>query len=268
MLGSITPNIGVGLNITAFAVIVVGTLGNPLGTVVGGIVYGVSLMLMQTYFSSWANLLPNLLLIVMLLVRPRGLLGRQVRRALARLRAHAARPCVPVIAAACAVVPLGYSNELMLFNFVIFLALAQGLNIVYGFTGYLPFGYVGFYGAGAYGFALAVMHLHAPPLAAMAAGGAAAVLLAVVLLPLLRLSGAYFAISSMAAAQAVYEVVSNPALEKITKGPVRRRRFRRCSRRASPTSSRSPSSAAPLRSSCGCETRASAWRCRRSARTR
>ncbi len=115
--------------------------------------------------------------------------------------------------------PFLYSNELMLFNFVTFLALAQGLNIVYGFTGYLPFGYVGFYGAGAYGFALAVMHLHAPPLAAMAAGGGAALVLAVVLLPLLRLSGAYFAIASLAAAQAVYEVVSNPALENVTKGP-------------------------------------------------
>ena len=81
ILGSITPNIGVGLNITAFAVIVVGTLGNPVGTVLGGVIYGVSLMLMQTYLSSWANLLPNLLLIGVLLVRPEGLLGRRVRRA-------------------------------------------------------------------------------------------------------------------------------------------------------------------------------------------
>ncbi|MDE2583145.1 MAG: branched-chain amino acid ABC transporter permease [Rhodospirillales bacterium] len=127
---------------------------------------------------------------------------------------------LPILALAVfGVAPFVYSNELMLFNFVMFLALAQGLNIVYGFTGYLPFGYVGFYGAGAYGFALAVMHWHAPPLAAMAAGGAAALVLAVVLLPLLRLSGAYFAIASLAAAQAVYEVVSNPALQNITKGP-------------------------------------------------
>jgi branched-chain amino acid transport system permease protein len=81
MLGSVTPAIGPDINIAAFAVIVVGTLGNPLGTVLGGIVYGVSLMLMQTYLSSWANLLPNLLLIAVLLVRPQGLLGRQVRRA-------------------------------------------------------------------------------------------------------------------------------------------------------------------------------------------
>ncbi|MBV9785612.1 MAG: branched-chain amino acid ABC transporter permease [Acidisphaera sp.] len=81
MLGSVTPAIGPEINIAAFAVIVVGTLGNPLGTVLGGIVYGVSLMLMQTYLSSWANLLPNLLLIAVLLVRPTGLLGRRVRRA-------------------------------------------------------------------------------------------------------------------------------------------------------------------------------------------
>jgi branched-chain amino acid transport system permease protein len=81
ILGSITPNIGVAINITAFAVIVVGTLGNPLGTALGGIIYGVSLMLMQTYLSSWANLFPNLLLIAVLLIRPEGLLGRSVRRA-------------------------------------------------------------------------------------------------------------------------------------------------------------------------------------------
>jgi len=81
MLGSVTPAMGVDINITSFAVIVVGSLGNPLGSVLGGIVYGISLMLMQSYFSSWANLLPYLLLIGILLVRPSGLLGRQVRRA-------------------------------------------------------------------------------------------------------------------------------------------------------------------------------------------
>ena len=112
-----------------------------------------------------------------------------------------------------------YSNELMLFNFIMFLTLAQGLNIIYGFTGYLPFGYVGFYGAGAYGFSLVVMHLHVPAMVGMVAAGVAALVLGVILLPLLRLSGAYFAIASMAAAQAVYEIVANPDLESVTKGP-------------------------------------------------
>ncbi len=81
MLGSVTPAMGPDINIQSFAVIVVGSLGNPLGTILGGIVYGISLAFMQSYFSSWANLLPYVLLIFILLVRPSGLLGRQVRSA-------------------------------------------------------------------------------------------------------------------------------------------------------------------------------------------
>ena len=81
MLGSITPAMGVDVTVTSFAVIVIGSLGRPLGTVLGGLIYGVSYMLMQSYYSSWANLLPYVLLVAILLVRPSGLLGRQVRRA-------------------------------------------------------------------------------------------------------------------------------------------------------------------------------------------
>ncbi len=125
---------------------------------------------------------------------------------------------VPLVAA-LAIAPALYGNHLLLFNFVVFMTLAQGINVIYGFTGYLPFGYVGFFGAGAYGFSLAVMHLHAPPIAALAAGGLAALLLGLVLTPLFRLSGAYFSIASLAAALAVLQIVSNPALEDITKGP-------------------------------------------------
>ena len=81
MLGSITPALGIDITVTSFTVIVIGSLGNPLGTVAGGILYGISYMYMQSYYSSWANLLPYLLLIGVLLVRPSGLFGRQVRRA-------------------------------------------------------------------------------------------------------------------------------------------------------------------------------------------
>ncbi|MEO8714956.1 MAG: branched-chain amino acid ABC transporter permease [Acetobacteraceae bacterium] len=137
---------------------------------------------------------------------------------------HVGRVAGDVAVALIAVAIMGiargvYSNELLLFNFMMFITLAQGLNVVYGFTGYLPFGYVGYYGAGAYGFALAVMHLHVGPLPAMLCAAVAALILGVILIPLLRLSGAYFAIASLAAAQAVYEVVANPSLEDVTKGP-------------------------------------------------
>lgn len=125
---------------------------------------------------------------------------------------------VPVVLA-FAILPSIYSNQLLLFNFVVFLVLAQGVNVIYGFTGYLPFGYVGFFGAGAYGFSLMVIHLHAPPLVALAVGAAAALVLGVILTPLLRLEGAYFAIATLAASEAVSQIVSNPNLTEITRGP-------------------------------------------------
>jgi branched-chain amino acid transport system permease protein len=118
-----------------------------------------------------------------------------------------------------AVLPGVYQNHLLLFNFVIFLILAQGVNIIYGFTGYLPFGYVGFFGAGAYGFAIMVMQANASAPLAVVVAGLVAVALGLLLTPLLRLSGAYFAIANLAASLAVLHLVANPALESITRGP-------------------------------------------------
>jgi branched-chain amino acid transport system permease protein len=126
---------------------------------------------------------------------------------------------VAPVVVAFALLPGVYNNQLLLFNFVLFLTLAQGVNVIYGFTGYLPFGYVGFFGAGAYGFSLLVMHLQAPPLLALLAAGVAALLLGLLLTPLLRLSGAYFSIANLAASLAVLHFISNPNLESVTRGP-------------------------------------------------
>jgi branched-chain amino acid transport system permease protein len=79
MFGSVTPAFGTDATVTSFAIVVLGSLGNPLGTALGGVVYGVCYMLVQTYLSSWADLLPYVLLIFILLLRPSGLLGRRVR---------------------------------------------------------------------------------------------------------------------------------------------------------------------------------------------
>ncbi len=81
LLGGMYPTIGIDLTVTSFAIIVIGSLGNPLGTILGGLIYGISEMLMQTYLSSWANLAPFVLLLFILLVRPSGLLGKGARHA-------------------------------------------------------------------------------------------------------------------------------------------------------------------------------------------
>ena len=124
-----------------------------------------------------------------------------------------------VLAGVFLLTPYFYSNESLLFTMMTFIALAQGLNLLYGFTGYLPFGYVGFFGAGAYGTSLLVLHAHFPAVPAVIGGGAAAVVAALILSPLLRLSGAYFAIANLAASQILYLIVANPALSTVTGGP-------------------------------------------------
>ncbi len=106
----------------------------------------------------------------------------------------------------------------MFLNFVVYLVLAQGLNLAYGFSGYLPFGYVGFFGAGAYGFALAVT-AGLPALPAVPVGAAAGAALGLLLVPLLRLQGAYFGLASLAASEALLHLVANPALQDVTGGP-------------------------------------------------
>lgn len=81
MLGSIDPSIGINLTTISFAIIVIGSLGSPIGTVIGGLIYGIATMVMETYLPSWTVLLPYVLLILIMLVKPEGLLGREVRRA-------------------------------------------------------------------------------------------------------------------------------------------------------------------------------------------
>lgn len=134
-----------------------------------------------------------------------------------RLRAGAI--VLAALAAIFLIAPHLYGNQSLLFTIMTFIVLAQGLNLLYGFTGYLPFGYVGFFGSGAYATSLLVMHTHLPVLACVAGGGVAAALLGLVLGPMLRLSGAYFSIANLAASQIIYFVVSNPSLADITGGP-------------------------------------------------
>jgi branched-chain amino acid transport system permease protein len=81
MLGGISPATGTAVTVTAFAVIVLGAVGNPAGAAVGGLAYGLAAEFTQTYEPSWSDLVPYLLLLAVLLVRPSGLLGRRVRHA-------------------------------------------------------------------------------------------------------------------------------------------------------------------------------------------
>ncbi|MFQ5691790.1 MAG: branched-chain amino acid ABC transporter permease [Nitrospinota bacterium] len=81
---------------------------------------------------------------------------------------------------------------------LMFVALAQSWNLISGFTGYVSFGHVAFFGVGAYAGALLMPWLGGAWLLAVLAGGAVAVVLALLIgFPCLRLRGAYFAIAML-----------------------------------------------------------------------
>ena len=104
------------------------------------------------------------------------------------------------------------ASSLSLFTSVgIYMILALGLNITVGMTGLLVLGYAGFYGIGAYFFALAQQNLPyfpwwmAAPLAFFIGGGVGYMLG----LPCLRLRGDYLAIVTLGFAEAFREMMRN-----------------------------------------------------------
>ncbi len=102
-----------------------------------------------------------------------------------------------LLAAAFAAVPLAGSRYTVQLgtDVLVFTALAYGWNLISGFTGYLSFGQVSFYGIGAYATGLLVQHTTIPWYFAICLGGVVAALAAGVLGPImLRLRGILFAL--------------------------------------------------------------------------
>jgi branched-chain amino acid transport system permease protein len=88
--------------------------------------------------------------------------------------------------------------------------LAQGWNIIGGFTGYPSFGNSVFYGLGAYGVGIAMAQFQLPFGVGLLAGLALGVVFAGVLgLAVLRLKGHYFAICTLGLAFVMTAIVSN-----------------------------------------------------------
>jgi branched-chain amino acid transport system permease protein len=92
----------------------------------------------------------------------------------------------------------------------LFVALAQGWNIIGGYTGYASFGQVAFFGLGAYTVAVLMNNYHVSFWAALPVAMVVGVVFAVAIgLPLLRLRGHYFAIATLGAAEGSREVINN-----------------------------------------------------------
>ncbi len=79
VLGGVNPSEGPGLTIIAFAIVVFGSLGNPFGTLLGGVLFGIAYEAAQVYATSWSDLVPLVLVLGVILLKPQGLLGKRTR---------------------------------------------------------------------------------------------------------------------------------------------------------------------------------------------
>ncbi len=200
----------------AFVVVVVGGLGSIGGAYLASLIIGV----LQAF---GILLLPKLTLVivfavmaVVLVFRPQGLLGRAadavreaaapplVRPAAPALRLLGAAVFVLLAAAPFAVGPFAVS---VLTEAMIAVLFAASLHFMMGPGGMPSFGHAAWFGIGAYAAALAATALHLPlPAALLLAPLAAAVVAALFGWFVVRLSGVYLAMLTLAFAQIVWAV--------------------------------------------------------------
>lgn len=217
-------DMGFTLLLAAMIVVVVGGVGRVEGTLLGACIVGLLDALGKRLFPEYAAFTVYGLFVVVLVLRPTGLLGRAVlgsapatlppvRESSAPIGARKAAVALVAAGIALLLVPSLAGSYLvsMLSEVLIYALLASSLNLLFGYAGLFSLGHAAFFAVGAYvagalmvhgGFTNAWLVL---PVAVLAAGGVAA-LAAVVAL---RTRGVYFVFVTLA----IGELVATVALK-------------------------------------------------------
>ncbi|SLN38750.1 ABC transporter permease [Oceanibacterium hippocampi] len=208
------------LNVIAevFVVVVIGGMGSILGAFLAAVIIGELNAFGILIFPEITLVLLFLVMAVVLVIRPRGLLGKPeltvgaqpAQIAAIHLPGPATKLAMGVLFAVLALVPLFAGDFLLVLLIeVMLLALfAASLHFIMGNGGMVSFGHAAYFGIGAYGAALAVVHSDSPMELALVLAPTAAGLAGLVFgWFCVRLSGVYFAMLSLAFAQIAWSVV-------------------------------------------------------------
>jgi branched-chain amino acid transport system permease protein len=214
----VPANTGMDLAIIAecFVVTVVGGMGSVPGAFLAALIIGQLQAFGILVLPKITLVLVFLLMALVLVVRPYGLFGRPEIAGTAAAVGIASRPAggrrdliLAGATAALALLPLlGDAYVLKVgIEILVFALFAFSLQVLIGVGGLVSFGHAAYFGLGAYGAALAVRWLDAPmeaalPLAPLAAALGAALFGAFIV----RLSGIYLAMLTLAAAQILFAV--------------------------------------------------------------
>ena len=232
LLGS--PITGVNLGVAwdsltlALIVVVIGGTGSIQGALLGGVIIGLLNAFGQAYFPSVAYFIVYIALIVILLVRPSGLLGRKMQTGGAdstagpatgvgldiveavakiprwRMALHRYLPYSVVLLVLALVPPFtGAYSQTMITHVLIMALFAMSLDLTMGYAGLISFGHAAFLGVSGYCVAVLLQHTHIASfwLVGLIALSITLVLALVIGYISLRVSGIYFLLVTMALGQ-------------------------------------------------------------------
>ena len=215
-----TANLQMDINIIteAFVVVVIGGMGSVFGAFVAAMLIGQTHAFGIVLLPSLTLVLTFLFMAVVLVLRPLGLFGREVRGA--RAASLVAEPLrepqdrrfafgVLLLAAILLAFPaLTKPYVLIVLTEIFILALFAGsLHLLMSYGGMVSFGHAAYFGVGAYAAAWFASNLNMPMFTALAAAVVAASVAALVIgWFCTRLGGVYFAMLTLAFAQILWSV--------------------------------------------------------------
>ena len=223
-----TPFIGVvqsmALDILLYAliVVVVGGSGSVLGTLIGALTIGIVDAFGKAFFPDFAMFTMYLVLIIILLVKPTGILGRSqnvdniggspilvIPSYTSRSRLIKYSPyfiCLLAFVVLPSILPQYLQS--MITKIVIFSIFALSLNLLWGYTGLISLGHATYFGVGAYTSTILIVragigNFWLTALIAILVAGLVATIYGVIAL---RVSGLYFLLVTLALGQLVFYI--------------------------------------------------------------
>jgi branched-chain amino acid transport system permease protein len=205
---------------TVFVVVVIGGMGSLPGAYLAAVIISVLNVFGVVYLPQSTLVLIFVVMVIVLMVRPYGLLGREEVAGEHGQVGEPERPFKPAGRPARLIVALGlgilallpvYGSsfaQVLATDILIFCLFAASLHFLLGIGGLVSFGHAAYFGGGAYVAALLVRYAQTPMelaliLAPLGAGMAAVIIGWVCL----RLTGVYFAMLTLAFAQLLWSLV-------------------------------------------------------------
>ena len=203
-----------------FVVVVIGGMGSLPGAYLAAIIISVLNVFGVTYLPQSTLVLMFVVMIVVLMIRPYGLFGREEVAGEHGQVGEPERPIKPaspkvrgiIVTALCALalLPVVGSTYSLVFvtDMLIFCLFAASLHFLLGTGGLVSFGHAAYFGGGAYVAALLITYSNTPmELIFMLAPIGAGLVALVIGWVCLRLTGVYFAMLTLAFAQLVWSLV-------------------------------------------------------------